>query len=579
MKKLLSVLISITIVFCMCFMNLSVVVAEGEEYFESLGHDGTFETGTIKGWAAYETGGYWTDYYTVSWFNYSRTTDFSYEGRYSLSINSRHRDAILPISGLKYNTFYSLEMYVYLPEEAVNGAIETIAILGKNDYLYNNCDKVYAEVCDVEVGSWQKVQVPFYTDKNSDFNIDIRYLSDSATKLYIDNITLKAGNYELLPEKPELESSSPTGITLKSVVGCEYSLDKISWQKSNVFDNLLPGTKYTFYQRFEASATKPAGSPSSGATFSTTKYPIPTPTAPTIKVLTATSAEIEEAESCYDYMLFSDDGKSKVQASPIFTGLIPGMSYKVRRIKYATATNYASDFSPYTSFTTPKLTAASPDAPTLKTTTFDMVELEGADGYEYSIDGVNWQSSPLFTELTVNTKYSFYQRTAETSDTYASESSKALEVTTAKYAAAQPSLPVIGGLSLNTITLMPMDGYEYSLDGINWQSHNTFRRLTPFTVYSVYQRIAETDTTYASEISAPSMVKTGGEIELKYFLGDINYDFYVDLEDLVVLSQHIANWNVPCNYITLDTDGSGKVDLLDVVLLAQYLAEWNVTIY
>lgn len=579
MKKILSVLISITIVFCMCFMNLSVVVAEGEEYFESLGYDGTFETGTIKGWAAYETGGYWTDYCTVSWFNCSKTTDFSYEGRYSLSINSRHRDAILPISGLKYNTFYSLEMYVYLPEEAVNGAIETIAILGKNDYLYNNCDKVYAEVCDVEVGSWQKVQVPFYTDKNSDFNIDIRYISDSGTKLYIDNITLKAGNYELLPEKPELESSSPTGITLKSVAGCEYSLDKISWQKSNVFDNLLPGTKYTFYQRFEASATKPAGSPSSGATFSTTKYPTPTPTAPTIKVLTATSAEIEEDEPCYDYMLFSDDGKSKMQTSPIFTGLIPGMSYKVRRIKYGTATNYGSDFSPYTHFTTPKLTAASPDAPTLKTTTFDMVELETVDGYEYSIDGVNWQTSPLFSELSVNTKYYFYQRTAETSDTYASESSEALEVTTLKYAAAEPSLPVIGGLSLNTITLMPMEGYEYSLDGINWQSHNTFRKLTPFTVYSVYQRIAETDTTYASVTSAPSMVKTGGEIELKYFLGDINYDFSVNLKDLVVLAQHVAGWNVACNFITLDTNGSGSVDLSDVVLLAQFLSEWNVIIH
>ncbi|MBO5232179.1 MAG: carbohydrate binding domain-containing protein [Clostridia bacterium] len=579
MKKFISLLLCFIICLTSLFVNQTFAFAENEDYFKTLGYDGTFENGTVSGWAAYESGGYWADYYTVSWFNYSRTADFSYEGRYSLSINSRHRDAIFPISGLKYNTFYSLEMYVYLPEEAVNGAIETIAILGKNDYLYNNCDKVYAEACDVEVGSWQKVQVPFYTDKNSDFNIDIRYLSDSVTKLYIDNITLKAGNYELLPEKPELESSSPTGITLKSVAGCEYSLDKISWQKSNVFDNLLPGTKYTFYQRFEASATKPAGSPSSGATFSTTKYPTPTPTAPTIKVLTATSAEIEEAESCYDYMLFSDDGKSKVQASPIFTGLIPGMSYKVRRIKYATATNYASDFSPYTSFTTPKLTAASPDAPTLKTTTFDMVELEGADGYEYSIDGVNWQSSPLFTELTVNTKYSFYQRTAETSDTYASESSKALEVTTAKCAVAQPSLPVIGGLSLNTITLMPMEGYEYSLDGINWQSHNTFRKLTPFTVYSVYQRIAETDTTYASVTSAPSMVKTGGEIQLKYFLGDINYDFSVNLEDLVVLAQCVAGWNVACNFITLDTNGSGNVDLSDVVLLAQRLAEWDVTIH
>ena len=152
-------------------------------------------------------------------------------------------------------------------------------------------------------------------------------------------------------------------------------------------------------------------------------------------------------------------------------------------------------------------------------------------------------------------------------------------MTTTKYVAATPELPIIGGLSLTTITLMPVEGYEYSLDGVNWQSHNTFRNLTPFTVYSVYQRIAETNTTYASAISAPSMLKTGGDIQLKYHLGDINYDSSVDLKDLVVLAQRVAGWEVACNFIALDTNGSGNVDLEDVVLLSQFLAEWKVIIH
>ena len=46
-----------------------------------------------------------------------------------------------------------------------------------------------------------------------------------------------------------------------------------------------------------------------------------------------------------------------------------------------------------------------------------------------------------------------------------------------------------------------MEGYEYSADGLIWQESNVFDNLDPNTQYTFYQRIAETDTVYASEKS------------------------------------------------------------------------------
>ena len=51
-----------------------------------------------------------------------------------------------------------------------------------------------------------------------------------------------------------------------------------------------------------------------------------------------------------------------------------------------------------------------PNAPILLTCEPRYVELQYIEGYEYSIDGVNWQGSNEFRNLTPNTTYNFYQR-------------------------------------------------------------------------------------------------------------------------------------------------------------------------
>ncbi len=50
--------------------------------------------------------------------------------------------------------------------------------------------------------------------------------------------------------------------------------------------------------------------------------------------------------------------------------------------------------------------------------------------------------------------------------------------------------PVIESYTNKSITVTPVEGHEYSIDGTTWQSSNVFANLTPNTKYTVYQRVA-----------------------------------------------------------------------------------------
>lgn len=52
--------------------------------------------------------------------------------------------------------------------------------------------------------------------------------------------------------------------------------------------------------------------------------------------------------------------------------------------------------------------------------------------------------------------------------------------------------PVIESYTNKSITVTPVEGHEYSIDGTTWQSSNVFTNLTPNTKYTVYQRVAAT---------------------------------------------------------------------------------------
>ena len=155
-----------------------------------------------------------------------------------------------------------------------------------------------------------------------------------------------------IPAAPTMASAAKDSITLTAVDGCEYSMDGTTWQDSNVFTDLAPGTEYTFYQRF-----KNTQNVSASASFSTLHtyamtitLTIPaTPDAPT-----ATEANIGKNSitlTAVSGCEYSMDGTTW-QDSPTFSGLNPGTAYTFYQRVKATDSANASASSPAATIST-----------------------------------------------------------------------------------------------------------------------------------------------------------------------------------------------------------------------------------
>lgn len=73
------------------------------------------------------------------------------------------------------------------------------------------------------------------------------------------------------PDAPVAATVAYTSITLKTVAGCEYSMDGETWRPGATFSNLTPGTEYTFYTR-KAETDTHLASPAASATIRTQAY-------------------------------------------------------------------------------------------------------------------------------------------------------------------------------------------------------------------------------------------------------------------------------------------------------------------
>jgi hypothetical protein len=68
--------------------------------------------------------------------------------------------------------------------------------------------------------------------------------------------------------------------------------------------------------------------------------------------------------------------------------------------------------------------------------------------------------------------------------------------------------PSVDEYTSNSVTLLKMEGYEYSKDGISWQSSNEFEGLSSKTSYTFYQRRKATAEAPAGETSKGVTIKT-----------------------------------------------------------------------
>ena len=305
------------------------------------------------------------------------------------------------------------------------------------------------------------------------------------------------------PSAPTLLNCDDTSVILVAVSGYEYSKDGRVWQTSNIFAGLSPATQYNFYQRVAETSLAYASASSNALSVTTDKTTPAKPSAPTLSSKTDTTVTLTKITG-YEYKM--DNGSW--QSSNVFSGLLPYSSYTFYQRVAATSTSYASASSNALSVTTNKATPTKPSAPTLSSKTDTTVTLTKVTGYEYKMDNGSWQSSNVFSGLLPYSSYTFYQRVAATSTSYASASSNALMVTTNKSYVAKPTAPIVSNKTSTAVTLSAISGYEYSKDGTTWQVSSAFTELLPNTAYVFYQRVAETDTSYASEKSEGLMVTT-----------------------------------------------------------------------
>ncbi len=381
--------------------------------------------------------------------------------------------------------------------------------------------------------------------------------------------TCNVCQYSRAPHAPTLAKKYSGTIILNLVDGLEYSYDGISWQTSPIFENLAENTEYTFVQRVKATDKSKQSEASEGVVVYL-KLSQATPDAPIILSFTDTVIELLPIENG-EYSL---DGINW-QSSTVFEGLQPATQYKLYQRCIETETHEMSGISAYESITTDKAKqVAIPNAPVVEGYTDHSITLVAVDGCEYSIDGKNWQSSTIFEGLLCGTKYTFYQRYKETDIYYAGQNSDMLTAKTDKGTQAAPSAPTLLKVTSKTVTLVAIEGYEYSRDGVNWQISNVFDNLDPSTSYLFYQRKAETDTHYASVKSSRLIAKTS-----EITIGDANNDGVVTGKDYTLILQSINGWQTTLDTEAADVNGDGTVNGRDYTILLQYINGWDVKLH
>jgi hypothetical protein len=131
--------------------------------------------------------------------------------------------------------------------------------------------------------------------------------------------------------------------------------------------------------------------------------------------------------------------------------------------------------------------------------------------YQWFAGGTNAGTGPEYT-VTVNDLYKTIMLEITSSEETGTVSSAATSAVVKKAAPPAPEAPALESKTHNSVTLVEDAGYQYSKDGMNWQTSNIFEDLPAGTLYAFYQRIAETDSVFPSETSPVLNVRTDGTV-------------------------------------------------------------------
>lgn len=169
-----------------------------------------------------------------------------------------------------------------------------------------------------------------------------------------------------------------------------------------------------------------------------------------------------------------------------------------------------------------------------------------------------------------NIAFAYFQGTAKVTNIKISDTENiATETATLDYSTTDNKAPTATvkteNIGADSIALKVRPDYEYSIDGENWQNTAQFTGLKTLTEYTVYQRIAATDTYVAGE-SVNTVIRT-----VTYY-GDADLDGTVIAKDLVELKKLLLGINELEDITYADMNKNGKLDIIDLIKLKKILA-------
>ena len=254
-----------------------------------------------------------------------------------------------------------------------------------------------------------------------------------------------------------------------------YSIDGVQYQGNSTFTNLAPGN-------YVVSVKNTAGCVSANTLIQVNEQP-PTPISATVQVLhpncTTSTGTVSVTGSFDPSYTYSLDGLS-YQANTTFSNVPPG-TYQLT-VKNITAcisapTTIVVNAQP----ATPLAPTATVVHPTCSMATGTLQVTNALPSYTYSINGIDYQSDPIFMNLASGI-YSITAKNAAgcvSATTQITVNDQPFTPFAPTASVVQPTCSVNTGSILLTGTLTSTD--LYSVDGLNYQSNSTFTNLAPGT--------------------------------------------------------------------------------------------------
>ena len=332
---------------------------------------------------------------------------------------------------------------------------------------------------------------------------------------------------------PEFDSKTAVSVTVKRPASVseavEFSIDGTAWQPSGTFSDLDPNTEYSFYMRYTETATHSASTASPALTVTTAKAVLDgavtiTGTAKFGEQLSADTTGLSSTPPVADLGTLSYEWKNNGGDTVLGTGanytVQEGDIGKTITVTVTAANCSGSQTSGATSAVV-KADQSAPATPTEEGKTDTSITLTAITGAEYRLSSGTWQDSPIFTELTANTGYTFYARLKATNTHNASpESAVSATITTLKSSQSAPIAPELdGNPTAENVTVKAPSSVNGTVEfacktgaGVpvesDWENSGVFDNLVPNTEYSLYMRLAETNSYEASPASVALTVIT-----------------------------------------------------------------------